>query len=81
MEWRKKNLNLTSNSFFENSKFAIFYLRKPFLFCMLEKFRSVFNENIDKFLTRKISEKTFRFEFNENTYLFLIFFIYLSFGD
>ena len=46
---------------------------------MLEKFRSVFNENIDKFLTRKISEKTFRFEFNENTYLFLIFFYLFKF--
>ncbi|WP_411015760.1 hypothetical protein, partial [Salmonella sp. s36468] len=50
----------------------IFYLRKPSLFCMLEKFKSIFNVNIDQFLTRKISEKTFRFEFNENTYLFCL---------
>ena len=59
---KKKNFNLTVNSFFENSKSAVFYLRRKlqknfrfvsngniYLFCMLEKLKFVFNENTDLF--------------------------------
>ena len=69
MEWHKKfNFNLTVNSFFENSKSAVFYLRRKlyqkifrfvsngniYLFCMLEKLKFVFNENTDLFWPEKI---------------------------
>ena len=47
---KKKDLNLTLNSFFEILKFTILFKKKNFF---KKNFRSVFNENIDSFYDQK----------------------------
>ena len=47
---KKKDFNLTLNSFFEILKFTILFKKKNFF---EKNFRSVFNENIDSFYDQK----------------------------
>ena len=47
---KKKDFNLTLNSFFEILKFTILFKKKNFF---KKNFRSVFNENIDSFYDQK----------------------------